>query len=248
MKTIFRLCVVALCIQATLLSGQEQSYKVGDKIDSDVTVFNADGEKVKMLDLVQADTRLIYLVILGGPSLNPERGSGGIWCEDSFNDLPVSTYNYFNFSQKGVLFVPVVCPPVYHERRFGYDKGFFLQEQDSENDFLKGFQAFTQATKDLQKQKIIPFDNVFFDPHFSLLFNHNRLKDRQNYPLKDVSWLGRFKPEGDTQIYSTPTIWLILPDGTIVEGPFYGNRYSHRIRKITYTVRDIEKAIKRHIF
>ncbi|MFQ5630886.1 MAG: hypothetical protein ACE5I1_19115, partial [bacterium] len=163
--------------------------------------------------------------------------------EDSFNDMPISTFNYRKYTSMGVKFIPIVCPPVYHERRFGYQNGVFLKSPATENDYRYAFQKFVEATQELQKSKIIPFEKVYYDPRFRLMFNFDEMKETSQYVEKTVLWLGKFKPCGDTQRYSTPTIWLLSPAGEVLHEPFFGNRYAEYRLQIKFTVREVDAAI-----
>lgn len=224
-------------------SDKQKCYQVGEKIAEDVAIVHENGEPQRLLDLVTTETKLIYLVLFGGPSLNPRHSEGGLWCEDSFNDMPISNFNYRKYAGQGVQFIPVVCPPVYHERRFGYEKGTFLQTPDDATKYKESFVEFVEATKKLQETRVIPFEKVYFDPRFRLMFNFNEVDDESEYIEKEVSWLGKFKPCGDSQRYSTPTIWLLSPEGEILREPFYGNRYAEDRLQILFTVREVDAAM-----
>lgn len=219
-------------------------YQPGDTIAPEVSVVDKSGNPQRLLDLAGQDTRLIYLVLFGGPSLNPSHTEGGLWCEDSFNDMPISNYLAKKYRDRGVRFIPVVCPPVYHERRFGYDPGAFLEASDTSEVFRDNFQRLVAATKALQKSRVIPFEAVYFDPRFRLLFNFEQMENLQNYAGGRPAWLGKFKPCGDYQRYSTPTIWLLSPRGEVLHEPFFGNRYADNRQQIRFTVRDVEAAIQ----
>lgn len=222
---------------------RQECYQVGEKIDPAVSFVAANGAPVRLLDLVEPDTKLIYLLIFGGPSLNPEHSEGGLWCEDSFNDLPTSNFIARKFGNSGVKVVPVVCPPVYHERRFGYEPGLFMETAPTERAYQQNFQTFVDATGELQEPKIIPFDTVYYDPQFRLLFNFSAMRDLSDYAGEPAGWLGKFKPCGDSQRYSTPTIWLLSPDGEVLREPFYGNRFLINKLEISYTIRDVDAAV-----
>lgn len=221
----------------------QKCYLVGEKIAGDVSIVDENGEQLRLLDIVTSETKLIYLVLFGGPSLNPRHSEGGLWCEDSFNDMPISNFNYRKYAGQGVQFIPVVCPPVYHERRFGYENGAFLQTPDEDEKYKENFSAFVEATKKLQETNVIPFEKVYFDPRFRLMFNFDEMEETPDDAGKNVGWLGKFKPCGDSQRYSTPTIWLLSAEGKVLRKPFYGNRYAEDRLQIRFTVREVDTAI-----
>ncbi len=250
MKTALKLLLIAGLLNAADVAagGNEQKnvcYKPGETIAAEVSLVDAGGAPVPLLDLVEPDTRLIYLLIYGGPGLTGNPTDGPLWCEDSFNGMPLSTYMYLKYRDKGVRFVPVAVPPVYHEKYFGIEPGTFLQQPDTSAQYRDAFQRFVEQSEFLQAGKIIPFPELYFDPRFRLLFNFDKMKDLSRYAAKPAPWMGKFKPCGDTQSYSTPVIWLLAPDGTVLHEPFYGNRYSDTHQDIRFTVRDVEAAVKK---
>ena len=90
---------------------------------------------------------------------------------------------------------------------------------------------------------LIPFKTFYYDPRFRLLFNFHEMKTTSDYTDNDITWLGTCKPCGDSQRYSTPTIWLLSPEGTVLHEPFFGNRFAENRLEIKFTVRDVDKAI-----
>ncbi|MCA9741774.1 hypothetical protein KC734_09555 [candidate division KSB1 bacterium] len=235
--------VSLLWVHTEVVAQEQACYQIGETIAPEVTVVNANGEQQNLLELIDSETKLIYLVIFGGPSLNPEHSEGGLWCEDSFNDLPISNFIARKYGEKGVKVVPVVCPPVYHERRFGYPVDAFMKTAQSENSFQKAFKSFVGATAKLQNARIIPFETVYFDPQFRLMFNYSAMSDVNEYAGEMADWLGKLKPCGDDQRYSTPTIWLLSPQGEVLHAPFYGNRFMTGRLKISFTIRDVDAAV-----
>ncbi len=234
--------MLAFLVTSKLLAQQPDAFEVGDKIPDDVFVVDASGENRKLLDLVKPETKVIYLLVFGGPSMS-DRTHGGLWCEDSFNDLPTSNYIRLKYEDSGVEVVPVVCPPVYHEDLFAFEEDAFLKSRQNSEKYQDNFKTFVNATKALQTLETIPFKAVFFDPRFQLMLNHKKTTVNSEYAGKKLSWLGKFKPQDDTQTYSTPTIWLLSKDGEVLHAPFFGNRYNPTTQKIVYTVLDVERAV-----
>lgn len=249
-SAVFVAAIALLLLVAPLLGAEPGSgqpghdcYRPGEHIASDVYIYDAEGQRVRLLDLVTSETRVIYLVLLGGPSLQEQRGDGGFWCGDTFNDLPISTYLIHKYRGQEVLFIPVICPPVYHEEYYGIPEGTFGSKPDSDGDYQHYFRRYVEATNALQRDETIPFDKVYYDPHFALMFNFRKGKPEAAFAGEPPAWLGKFKPCEDTQTYSTPTIWLLSAQGEVLGQPFAGNRYTSRNPTIAYTVRDVEQAL-----
>ena len=219
-------------------------YQVGDLIDAEVSLCDMAGEKKRLLDLKSADTKLIYLLLFGGPSVNPASSYGGLWCVDSFNDMPVSNYIHLKYKKQGVEVIAVACPPVYSEEEYGYAAGTFLALPETTQAWQDEFNRFVQAAYDLQGNHVIPFERVHFDPKFRLLFNRKKHADGTAYSDSVLSWMGKFKPATDQQSYSVPVIWLLSPEGKVLHKPFVGNRYGTSTQRISYTAREVEAAVQ----
>ncbi len=222
-------------------------YQVGDTIASEVFICEASGEKKRLLDLVQSDTKAIYLLIFGGPSLNPSESAGGLWCGDSFNDMPTSTYMYRKYHNANVLFVAVACPPVYDEMDYGFPGATFLAQPDTAQTWKQEFSRFVAAVYSLQSNHVIPFDQVYFDPKLRLLFNHKKYAEGTTFSDAVLPWMGKFKPSTDSQSYSVPVIWLLSKEGKVLHEPFAGNRFGTSTQRINYTVREVEAALQQAI-
>jgi len=225
-------------------AGAPACYQAGDTIAPEVFVQDASGAKIRLLDLATPDTKVIYLLLFGGPTLVPESGQGGYWCRDSFNDMPVSYFLYLKYRDRGVTFVPVACPPVYHEQEYGFAGDTFLALPDTSSQWQQEFQAFVAAAYELQQNRTIPFDQLYFDPKFRLMFNHRELTDESQFSDPILPWMGKFKPCTDQQSYSVPAIWLLSPTGKVLHEPFAGNRYSSSTPHLNYTVREVEAALQ----
>jgi len=224
-------------------TGQGQAqlcYEVGDTIASDVFLYDAAGERKPLLDLAGSESKVIYLLLFGGPTLNASESYGGLWCVDSFNDMPVSNYLYLKYRNRGVAFVAVACPPIYGEEEYGFAPEVFLPQPDTSAIWRGEFQNFVQACYELQSNHVIPFERLYFDPKFRLMYNH---KKQVAFSDPILSWMGRFKPCSDAQSYSLPAIWIFSTSGRVLHEPFAGNRYSNSTQRLQYTAREVESAL-----
>ncbi len=239
------LALLAITTRALIAQDKPQPcYQVGDTIASGVFVYDMTGEKQRLLELKNADTKLIYLLLFGGPSMNPASSHGGLWCVDSFNDMSVSNYIYLKYKKLGVQVLAVACPPVYGEDEYGYTAGTFLPQPETAQTWKDEFARFVQASYDLQGNHVIPFEKVYFDPKFRLAFNYKKHANGVAFSDPVLPWMGRFKPSTDQQSYSVPVIWLLSPQGIVLHAPFVGNRYGTSTQRINYTVREVEAAVQ----
>lgn len=238
---------IIICGQHSAQSGQDASrpcYHAGETIAPETFVYNRIGEKQRLLELVRPETKVIYLLLFGGASASAVETYGGIWCNDSFNDLPISNYLYLKYREAGVTFVAVACPPVYSEQDYGFPGDTFLARPESSEDWRQAFESFVQATYDLQNTHVIPFDKIYFDPKFRLMFNHQKLANGVAFSDSILAWMGKLKPCSDKQSHSLPTIWLLSPNGKVLHEPFVGNRYGISTQRIVFTVREVEAALE----
>lgn len=238
---------IIICGQHSAQSGQDASrpcYHAGETIAPETFVYNRIGEKQRLLELARPETKVIYLLLFGGASASAVETYGGIWCNDSFNDLPISNYLYLKYREAGVTFVAVACPPVYSEQDYGYPGDTFLALPETSEDWRQAFESFVQATYDLQNTHVIPFDKIYFDPKFRLMFNHQKLANGVAFSDSILAWMGKLKPCSDKQSHSLPTIWLLSPNGKVLHEPFVGNRYGISTQRIVFTVREVEAALE----
>ena len=219
-------------------------YQVGETIASETFVYNRIGETQRLLEIARPETKVIYLLLFGGASASPVETYGGIWCNDSFNDLPISNYLYLKYRERGVTFVAVACPPVYSEQDYGFPGDTFLALPETSADWRQAFESFVQTTYDLQNNRVIPFDKIYFDPKFRLMFNHKKLANGVAFSDSVFAWMGKLKPCSDKQSHSLPAIWLLSPKGEVLHEPFVGNRYGSSTQRINFTVREVESALE----
>ncbi|NNF42658.1 MAG: hypothetical protein HKN62_06365 [Phycisphaerales bacterium] len=211
-------------------------YLPGDRIDAGVTVETADGVGVSLHELIRSrpDVRAVVLCILAGGEATPGKARGGIWCEDSFSEIANLRLLHLTYAERGVLFVGVLCPPVFHEAQFGYDEDAFWDSAHER--YQANVERFVDASAGLVDTVGLPFDLVGFNPRFTLLGAPE---------AGDPPWHGRFKWFEDDQTYGTPTTWVLNGDGVVVGPAFYKNVYESPGRKLRYTARDVAEVLDR---
>ncbi len=219
----------------------------GDTLPSDVTVERADGSAVALGAIAgERDCRAIVLCLWAGAEAGDTRKRGGLWCEDSYGDLPLIRHLMLDYEPRGVRFVCVACPPVYHATEFGYDATAFLARPDDDPIYRDARDTFVTRTQALVARDVLPFGELYFDPRFRLLANPARgLPAAALGPAP--TWQGRFKWYRDTQAYGTPTIWVLEPDLRVHGAPFFMNVYESEGRHLNYTVRDVRARLDRLI-
>jgi putative intracellular protease/amidase len=214
-----------------------RSYLPGDRVDGDVTVETADGNRRTLASIVAAhpETRAVVLTVLAGAEAKPVAGRGGIWCEDTFSELANLRHLGLRYEEQDVLFVAVACPPIHHEAMFGYDAGSFVDAAVGASTYTRNRNRFVAATERLVAADALPFHEVAYDPRFRLLG-----------PPRDAgapAWQGRFKWFADTQTYGTPTIWVLTADLEVRGPPFFMNVYESEGRKLRFTPEDVARMI-----
>jgi len=218
----------------------------GETVPADVSFEDANADLVTLGDLAASfeDARAIVLVLFGGAEAANRAHRGGLWCEDSFDDLPLMRYLLLEYEPRGVRFVAVACPPVYGESAFGYDEGAFLTRPADDPVYRENRRKFVEGTLRLRDADVLPFDRLFFDPRFRLLANPEK-----GVPSEAAGaapeWQGRFKWHEDSQTYGTPTIWILEPDLTVAGNPFFMNVWESEGRAIRYTPRDVAARLDR---
>lgn len=223
--------------------------RVGDRIPADAYVYDSDRRKHRITDLIDPHATVVVLEILAGaavPGTISDRG--GLWCEDTYNDMPLANFVYRRYAERpAVQFIPVVVPPVYHGA-YGYDRAAFMATPEGDDRFERAFARFIAATEPLLRGPgragVIAYPRVYYDPKNRLLLNLTRtdLAPSAAYGRR-YGWEGCFKWPGDSQTYGTPTMWLLGGDGTVLRRPFFGNVYEGPPQHLRYTIRDVVKAI-----
>jgi hypothetical protein len=213
----------------------------GDTIDSGVFFLDAAQKPVRLLSIIRPETKAAVLVIFGGAYLTTTDKHGGIWCEDSLDEFANLKAASNAWKDKGTQFVAVACPPVYSDR-YGFEKDVFLDEPDSSPRYQAAVRQFIERNEALRKERTIPFEVVYYDPRFRLLWNPKEHAPVPAYgPV--YSWQGKFKWHKDEQRYSTPCIWFLNAKGTVLREPLYGNNYSAMPPKILFTYWELDGAI-----
>lgn len=210
-------------------------YRPGDVIASDAVVQAASGEDVRLLSLAGDEDRILVLILFGGGAPKSRTPRGGLWCEDSLNELGLIRHMMARFEHRGVRFVPVACPPVYDEVRFGFDQGSFSASGPS---YETSTAALVETTEAATRSGVLPFAECWYDFRFLLARAPRRIDEGE-----ERGWVGRFRAPGEEQVYGTPTIWILGRDGTVLTPPFHGNNYEVDV-PLRHTSDDVESAIR----
>ena len=213
------------------------SYLPGQRLDRATMIETAAGGSTSLQQIIKdhGEVKAVVLCIMAGGEAKPVAGRGGIWCEDSFSELANLRHLKLTYGPKGVLFIGVMCPPVHHEELFGYDEGAFIGRSDDDAVYQRNRLRFVAATEALKEADQLPFDAVVYDPHFRLL--------RHPVDTSQPSWSGRLRWFGDTQIYGTPTTWVLTSELEVLGPPFMMNVYESEGRKLRYSANDIARMI-----
>ncbi len=217
-------------------------YMPGETVDKGVFFLDAGLKPVRLLDAVKSASNAVVLVIIGGAYLEAPDRHCGIWCEDTLYDFGTYKAAVNSFKDKAVQFLCVACPPVYSDR-YGWGAGVFLDEPEDSGKYLKAAGQFVEKTDALQKNGTIPFDQVFYDPRFRLLWNAKARPASAAYGTVHP-WQGKFKWHGDAQRYGTPCLWFLDPGGKVLREPLYGNNYTSAPARILYTFWEVQSAIQ----
>ena len=215
-------------------------YRVGDRVDGDVFVFDRAMERTRLLDLVEADTRVLVVALIGGGLLTApdEEFRGPLWCRDSFDDLAVQRALVRQFDgDPSVRFIAVAVPPAFSSDRDGYEPDVFLTSPESHEPAGDAVSSFIEATE--RARALIPFDAVYFDPWMFLLGDPGTFT-AEDRPL----WQGRFKWHRDPRRYGVPTIWILGADGEVLREPFWGNEYDAAPPRIHYGFAELRDALE----
>ena len=239
-----------LAYPAAGVSGEgsgETTYRVGEKISAEAFVIDAELNRVLLADLVQerADASVIVLYIFGGGSIHRQK-LGGIWCQDSFEDLQIPRYLHLKYQDEAVKLLPIAVAPVYATKSYGLEDRVFLDQQDDSDIFKKSAREFIDSTEQVFYDGFIP-EQPYFDLRNRLLFNRRKdLAPGKGYG-EVFPWQGKFRAKNEDQKYGVPTVWLLNGDGEILDAPFHGNHYHGDAFEIHYTVVDVDRAIEKHL-
>ncbi len=216
-------------------------YMTGEVVDPETFFLDAQQKPIKLLQVVKPETKMVVIIIFGGAYLTTTDKHGGIWCEDSLDEFANLKAAANRWKDSGVQFVAVACPPVYSDK-YGYDSNVFLDEADESPKYKRAVEQFIERTEALRKDHTIPFEKVYYDPRFRLLWNGKEHSATAAYG-RVFAWQGRFKWLKDEQRYGTPCIWFLDSKGKVLREPLYGNNYSAVPPKILFTYWELEGAI-----
>lgn len=229
-----------------------RSYAPGDTISDEAFVYDRDGERVTLMNVFNRDAKVVFLEIMAGGYVDgASNRNAGVWCEDTFNDLPITRYLRNKYGDRGVQFVGVIVPPVYHGE-FGFDRNALLYGDETSESFKAEFAKVVAATARLldtdEGNGVIPFEQVYYSPKNRLMLNLRKGGPMPKSTYGRIEpWYGKFKWDQDTQTYGTPTIWLLTADGSVLAGPYCRNIYEGPPPELNYTARDLSAELEKHL-
>ena len=221
-------------------------YEVGSQIDPAVFVHDRRMSKVRLLDLIDSETRVAVLVLFGGgiKELPPGRKKRGpLWCEDSFDDLPIQRALLGAFKDRPVQFIPIAIPPVYHAANYGWAADDFLGFPDDSERYLAAASSFIRATEEAVKSTLLPFDGIYYDPKFRLAANSKERELDSGYGTVH-DWEGRLRWGTEARRYGTPAFWFLDSSGRVLTEPLLGNEYDADPPEINYGFRDVSRLLE----
>ncbi|MFQ5741233.1 MAG: hypothetical protein ACE5JX_19720 [Acidobacteriota bacterium] len=233
--------------QPKLKISKPTSYLVGDTVDGNTLVLTKDLEPRKLSEIVQSDARVVVLVILGGaaptaPDYHPLRG--GLWCPDSFDDLPLQRALMRHFKDAPVQFVAVATTPAYSDV-YGFAKDVFLTRPDDDPLLVSQVRTFIELTEKTKKTDVLPYREIYYDPKFRLAQDKKR-ELGPNYGTV-YPWQGKLRWHLDPRKYGTPTLWILDGHLKVLREPFTGNNYNDDPPQIQYGFQDVKDAIQRFL-
>ena len=226
--------------QPKLLLPEISSYQVGDQVPLELTVLNADMLPVRLFAELEADTRVVVLVVFGGAAATVPDGQfrGPLWCQDSFDDLSVQRALVNALPETPVEVIGVAIPPVFGPEKYGYPPDVFLAEPDQSPAYESALRMFIEKTVRLKESSLIPFHKLYFDPRVTLLSTDGGV------PAGNPPWLGRLKWHLDPRRYGAPTIWILDHSGKVLGEPFWGNDYGASPPDVRYGFQDLKTAVE----
>ncbi|MEM7280307.1 MAG: hypothetical protein AAF438_01565 [Pseudomonadota bacterium] len=215
-------------------------YDQGDQVHHLVYVHNKQGERVLLRELVSDTDTITVLYLFGGGAMGVKNKTAGLWCTDSFEDSHILRTLYAKYKDKGVNFVAVAFPAVFHTQYMGYPQSVFLEEADNSDAFSNAVDAFVDSTYAAHEFGIIPIE-PYYDLRFRLLSDRS---DAYNQ-LELTPWDGAFRKTDESQTYGVPSFWILDSRGKILTKPFRGNIY-HGLPEtysIAYTLQDVDEKM-----
>ena len=237
------LLAAGLVVQPSLNPPLPQGYGVGDRVDGGTLLLSREMETRKLSEIVTSDSKVVVLTLLGGgapsaPVEHPLRG--GLWCLDTFDDLPLQRALVRHFRDQPVQFVAVAVPPVY-DNTYGFEEDVFVRLGEQDPLLRSQAQMFIELTEQTRDSGVMPFKEIYYDPKFRLA-RRKRLQ-----PDPDAGsffpWQGRLRWYRDSRKYGTPTLWILDRDLTVLREPFVENNYNFDPPQIAYDFRDVRDAI-----
>ncbi len=233
-----------LMSQPKLVVSSPSSYVPGERIDPETWVLDAELRKVRLLDQVKPETRVVVLVLFGGGfRTRPEEPfRGPLWCEDSFDDLSVQRALVAEFAELPVEFLAVAAPPVFAAEKYGFQEDVFLAQGAETSEFAEAVRGFVKATEKEIETSLLPFDTVYYDPKARLTQNRDSADLGSEYG-EIYPWQGKLKWHLDPRKYGAPTIWLLSATGEVLREPFWGNDYDSDPPEINYGFPELREAV-----
>jgi hypothetical protein len=234
--------------QPRLVMEKPAGYQIGDVIEPEVFV-DRDLQRHSLVSLIKPDVKVVALVIFGGAALRspdnrPHRGP--LWCEDSFDDMTIERALVAAFQHDPVQFIGVAVPPVYNPSAYGYSDKAFLGFTDASPEFLENARRFVDACEVQEKTRLIPFSEVYYDLKYRLAgklkTGEGGVSDSERYP-----WEGKLRWREDPRNYGVPIVWLLGPEGRILQAPFFGNDWGSDPPQVQYEYHDVKAAIEKYL-
>ncbi len=232
--------------QPRLIVKKSDTYRVGDRLDADLVLFDKDFNEKRLLELIKPGTRVAVLIVFGGgmeSHPDEEEFRGPLWCEDSFDDLGVQRALVQAFKNQAVQFIPIAVPPVYHADSYGWDEDDFLGKPDESEVFQAAARSFIEKTEKEVRNGLLPYQAVFYDPKFRLAQNREERELNADFG-RIYPWQGKLKWHQDGRKYGTPTLWFISGEGEVLAAPLFGNDYDGDPPEINYGYHDARKLIE----
>ena len=233
-----------LLLPVTGSAAPAENFGVGSVIPAAVSVGDAAGSSVSLLQLLaEQPGNVNVLFIFGGGDMGSEM-PGHLWCPDSFEDTHILRTLHGKYAGKEVGFVAVASAPVYHSGFLGSQDRVFLDAADDSADFQTARKAFVDSTLAAEAAGILPF-TPYFDARFALMLNPaDTMQPGAGWGTLQP-WHGAFRAAEETQFYGVPSFWLIDDNGKVLAPPFRGNVYHPHGAEVTikYTYSDLDAAI-----
>jgi hypothetical protein len=254
-KFLHRAILVLACLfavisaQPRLMVERPFGYQVGDRIDPELFVLDKHLTPHTLLSLIKPETRIVILVGIGGAASRVPEGKpfrGPLWCEDSFDDLSLQRALVAQYRHGPVQFIGVAVPPVYNPLLYGYAENVFLGKSDDSPEFLENTRLFIEKTERQIRSRLIPTQDVYYDPKYRLA---GKLKSGEGgeFQGERYPWEGKLRWHRDPRNYGLPIVWLLGPQGEILQEPFFSNDYDSDPPQVRYEFRDVKAAIDSHL-